>query len=107
MHDSVAAEQVFKRLEGKCPRLKKILADGGYAGERLIKLAQTELGVELDVVTRGDEAAFRVIPKRWIAERSISWLMWSRHLCKDYEMNTESSEAWVIVASIAMMVKDF
>ncbi|RPH31666.1 MAG: IS5 family transposase [Bacteroidales bacterium] len=107
VHDSVAAEQVFKRLVGKYPRLKKILADGGYAGERLGKLAQTELGVELEVVTRSDEAAFKVIPKRWIVERSISWLMWSRRLCKDYEMNTESSEAWIIVASIAMMVKNF
>lgn len=107
VHDSVAAERVFKRLAGKYPRLKRILADGGYAGDRLVRLAQAELGVELDVVTRRDEAAFKVIPKRWIVERSISWLMWSRRLCKDYEMNIESSEAWVLVASIAMMMKNF
>lgn len=105
VHDSVAAEQVFKRLAGRYPRLKRILADGGYTGERLAKLARAELGITLEVVTRSDEANFRVIPKRWIVERSISWLMWSRRLCKDYEMNVESSEAWVLVASIAMMVK--
>lgn len=107
VHDSVAAEQVFKRMAGRYPRLRRILADGGYAGERLATLAHAELGVEFEVVTRSDEANFRVIPKRWIVERSISWLMWSRRLCKDYEMNTESSEAWVFVASIAMMVKNF
>jgi len=107
VHDSVAAELVFKRLVGKFPRLKRILADGGYTGERLARLAQIELGVALNVVTRSDEAGFKVIPKRWIVERSISWLMWSRRLCKDYEMNTESSEAWVLVTSIAMMLKKF
>lgn len=107
MHDSVAAEQVIKRLVGRYPRLKKILADGGYSGERLAQLAQTELGIEFEVVKRIDEANFKVIPKRWIVERSISWLMWSRRLCKDYELNIESSEAWVFVASIAMMVKNF
>ncbi|BDX37480.1 IS5 family transposase [Tenuifilaceae bacterium CYCD] len=106
VHDSVAAEQALKRLAGKYPRLKRILADGGYSGERLAKLAHSELGIEFEVVTRSDEAKFKVIPKRWIVERSISWLMWSRRLCKDYEMNTESSEAWVLVASIAMMIKN-
>jgi len=107
VHDSMAAEQVFKRMAGRYPRLNRILLDLGYTGKRLAKLVHAELGVEFDVVTRSDEAAFKVIPKRWIVERSISWLMWSRRLCKDYEMNTESSEAWVLVASIAMMVKKF
>lgn len=32
IHDSVAAEQVIDRMVGRFPRLKKILADGGYAG---------------------------------------------------------------------------
>jgi len=92
-HESVAAEQVFKRLVGRYPKLKRILADGGYAGERLVRLAHAELGIEFEVVTPSDETGFKVIPKRWIVDRSISWLMWSRRLCKDYEMNTESSEA--------------
>ncbi len=107
VHDSVAAEQVIKRMMNKFPRLKKMLADGGYTGERLKQLAKDELGIEFEVVTRSDEAGFKVIPKRWIVERSISWLMWSRRLSKDYEANMESSEAWVLVASIAMMVRNF
>ena len=71
----------------------------------MVKRAYAELGVGLEVITRSDEAIFKVVPKRWIVERSISWLMRSSRLCKDYEMNTESSEAWVLVASIAMMIK--
>jgi putative transposase len=33
VHDSVAVETIFKKMKGKFPRLQKILADGGYAGE--------------------------------------------------------------------------
>lgn len=105
VHDSVAAERVIKRMAGAFPRLKKLLADGGYAGERLVALAESELNADFEVVTRSDEAGFKVIPKRWIVERSISWFMWSRRLCKDYEANVESSEGWILVASIAMMIK--
>lgn len=105
VHDSVAAERVIKRVSGVFPRLKKLLADGGYAGERLVALTKSELNTQFEVVTRGDEAGFKVIPKRWIVERSISWFMWSRRLCKDYEANLESSEGWIIVASIAMMIR--
>lgn len=104
VHDSVAAEQVIKRMAGAFPRLKKLLADGGYAGERLVTLAKKELNARFEVVTRRDEVGFKVIPTRWVVERSISWLMWHRRLCKDYEANLESSEGWILVASIAMMI---
>jgi len=107
VHDSVAAELVIKRMVGRFPRLKKILADGGYTGERLSGLVKTQLGVELEVVTRSDEAKFKVIPKRWVVERSIAWLSWYRRLSRDFEANMDSSEAWVMLASIAMMIKYF
>lgn len=61
-----AAERVIKRMSGTFPRLKKLLADGGYAGERLVALAKSELNAHFEVVTRSDEAGFKVIPKRWI-----------------------------------------
>lgn len=105
VHDSIAAERVFTRMKGKFPRLKKILADGGYSGKRLVKLARSKLKALLEVVTRQEETGFKVIPKRWIVERSIAWFHWHRRLSKDYEANMESSEAWILIASIAMMVK--
>jgi len=48
-----------------------------------------------------------VIPKRWVVERSIAWLSWYRRLSRDFEANMDSSEAWVMLASIAMMIKYF
>ena len=106
VHDSVAAERVIKRMEGAFPRLKKILGDGGYAGARLVKLTRKHLKAEFEVVTRSDEAGFKVIPQRWIVERSIAWFSWFRRLSRDYEANMETSEAWVLLASIVMMIKN-
>jgi putative transposase len=107
VHDSIAAETIFKRMKGKFPRLKKILADGGDAGKRLFNLARSSLKILFEVITRSDEVGFRVIPKRWIVERSIAWFNWHRRLSKDYEANMCSSEAWVQIASISMMIKKF
>ena len=105
VHGGIAAEDVIKGMEGLFPRLRKILADGGYAGERLVKLARKHLKADFEVVTRSDEAKFQVIPTRWIVERSIAWFTWFRRLSKDYEANMRSGEVYVLIASIAMMIK--
>lgn len=56
------------------PRLKKMLADGGYRGQKLIDEAKRKLGIEFSVVLRPDESPkkFSVVPIRWIVERSFS-----------------------------------
>lgn len=73
--DGVGVESVLKRLIGKFPRLKKILADGGYRGEQLKNKVKAMLGCDLEVVLRSDQCPkkFAVLPKRWIVERSFSW----------------------------------
>lgn len=70
--DGVGARDVFKNLANKYPRLRKILADGGYRGEELAEEAK-RYGWELSVVLRPDESSkkFSVIPKRWIVERTF------------------------------------
>jgi putative transposase len=107
VHDCKAAEEVIMKMQGRFPRLRRILADGGYLGEQLIRLARSCLNATWKVVTRKDESSFKVIPKRWIVERSIAWFNWYRRLSKDYEANMSSSEAWVQIASISMMIRKF
>ncbi|HNV51516.1 MAG TPA: transposase [Tenuifilaceae bacterium] len=71
----------------------------------MVKLARKHLKADFEVVTRNDKACFKVIPQRWVVERSIAWFTWFRRLSKDYEANMQSSEAYVLIASIAMMIK--
>ena len=60
----------------------------------------------LEIVKRSDAArGFVVLPKRWIVERTFAWLGRSRRLSKDYEALAETSEAWIRIAMIQLMLK--
>jgi putative transposase len=48
---------------------------------------------------------FRVLPRRWVVERTFSWLGQNRRMSKDYERLCASAEAFVYVAMIRLMVK--
>lgn len=62
--------------------------------------------MSLEVVKRSDNlAGFKVVPKRWIVERTFGWLLWSRRLNKDYEVLTQAAEALVYVAMIRLMIR--
>ncbi|MCC6444333.1 MAG: transposase [Armatimonadetes bacterium] len=60
----------------------------------------------MEVVKRTDGGqGFTVLPKRGIVERTFAWLIQNRRLIKDYEYTPYSSEAWIDVASIYLMVR--
>lgn len=93
-------------LKPLVPRLKKIWADGAYGGEPLTEWCQIEGGWELEVVERNQDAeGFEVIPKRWIVERTLSWLVRNRRLSKDYERRVQTSETFTEVAMIRLLLK--
>lgn len=95
---------LLAREQGNWPRLRCVFADGGYAGALVEKVAIL-CNWLLDIVKRSDCAkGFEVIRKRWIVERTFSWLDKCRRLSKDYERLAETSEAWVHVAMINLML---
>jgi transposase len=49
---------------------------------------------------------FKVLPRRWVVERTFSWIDQNRRMSKDYEKRlTETSEAFIYVAMSRLMVK--
>lgn len=91
-------------LGDKFPRLKKIWADGGYAGQLIGWVAEAG-GWILEIVKRTDKLPkFIVLPKRWIVERTFAWLGRYRRLSKDYELTIASSEAMIRIAMINLML---
>lgn len=58
------------------------------------------------VVGRDKEASgFEVIPKRWIIERTISWIGQNRRMSKDYERKVQTSETFIEVAMIRLVLR--
>ena len=88
------------------PRLKKIWADGAYTGEKLASWLEEQGGWELEIVERDREArGFEVLSKRWIVERTFSWLIRNRRLSEDYERMVQSSETFIKMAIIRLMLR--
>ena len=69
------------------PSVKLAWADGGYAG-KLVTWARTKLRprLTLQIVKRpGDLHTFKVLPRRWVVERTLAWITRCRRTVRDYE----------------------
>ena len=103
VQDRDGAKWVLAQATFEFVRLRIIRVDAGYAG-RLVDWALQACGWTLEVIRRTSRG-FEVLPKRWVIERTFAWLYKYRRLSKDYEYLTESSEAFVYIAMIHLMLR--
>jgi putative transposase len=104
--DNRGARELVAGLVPLMPRLERIWADSAYAGEKLRSWCAEHTGWQLEVVPRNsDSSTFAGIPRRWVVERSIAWICRNRRLAKDYERKVQTSECWLKVAMIRLMLK--
>ena len=102
--DRDAGLAVLAPLVGWMPRLRKIWADQGYAGALEAWVADYT-GWELEIVHRPKGMrGWGVLPQRWKVERTLGWLGRNRRLSKDYEQLPASSEAFIYIAMIRLML---
>jgi len=98
---------LISTLFGRFPFLRKMFADGGYQGPRFehaISCVFPQL--EVEIVKRSDAAdGFKVLPRRWVVERTFAWLNRCRRLCKDFENLTRNALAFLRLASIRLMLR--
>jgi putative transposase len=115
------------------PRLAHLWLDAGYKGkskewiENVLgwtveivqhppKIAPAEVmrawirewareGVVIDWEKLLPPRGFKVLPRRWVVERTFSWLGQNRRMSKDYERLCSTSEAFVYVALTHLMVR--
>jgi putative transposase len=106
VQDRGGAQGLLAGLKALLPRLKKIWADGAYTGDKLADWCKEQGGWELQIVERSaDIEGFAVLPHRWIVERTFGWLMRNRRLSKDYERLVQTSETFIEVAMIRLILK--
>lgn len=99
------AKSLLEGITKRFPRLSKIWADGGYEGPFLDWVAE-HLNIEVEIVKRTDDlTGFKVVPRRWVVERTFAWFGRFRRLSKDYELLPEHSESMIYVAMIRLMLQ--
>jgi transposase len=103
IQDRDGAVRLLAALRAKFSTVTLIWADGGYAG-RLVGWARAVLACTVTIVKRTDDlAGFRVIPRRWVVERTLAWISKHRRCVRDYETLPEHAEAMVYIAMIMTM----
>lgn len=104
VQDRDGAKLVFAQVRGET-RLKLIWADGGYRGA-LVNATKEEFGWELEIVKRNDDVkGFKVLPHRWIVERTFGWIGRYRLFCREHEATIESSKTDIYLAMTHIMVR--
>lgn len=105
MGEKKGAITLIKQIKSKFPRLEKIFADGGYQGEDFHHQIQEDYDLDWEVVKRTQKKGFKVLPWRWIVERTFAWLMRYWRLTIDYEVLTETAEAFIYAVMVRIMVR--
>ena len=133
VHDEDGIKLLLESARIELSRLKHLWVDAGYRG-RGRRWAEETLGLSVEVVRKppkpvpekvakvwaeewtkeGKEVdwqrlmpprGFRVLPRRWVVERTFAWISHNRRMGKDYERLCTSGEAFVYAAMTRLMVR--
>ena len=103
--DSAGAQMILDAIRQRWPWLKHVFADGAYDRTQLMDKAAF-LDFVIEVVRRIDnEQGFKVLPRRWVVERTFGWMMRWRRLVRDYETRIDVSEAMIHVAMGSLLLR--
>lgn len=93
-------------LREVCQRIQLVWVDGGYRGEDLLNYVKKLWQWTWQVVLRtNDEKGFKLLPRRWVVERTFAWILNARRLNKDYEKTRRNSQSMLYLAMIPLMLK--
>lgn len=105
--DRKGALQALRRCKVNLRRVQSILADSGYTGLPFAHGVQEILGesVTVQIAKRSELHTFKVMPKRWIVERSFAWLEKNRRLWKNCERWLNTSLQFIHLAFLALLLR--
>jgi putative transposase len=104
--DGTAARELFSRLDGQpVGKVARVFADSKYHNHALYAWVGMNARWDLVIVRRPDgQTGWVKLPLRWTVERTFAWLGKCRRLTKDRERTVLSSEAFVKLAMIHLML---
>lgn len=104
--DAKAAQTLLRRLEGQpVSQVRKMYTDQKYHNYDLYDWVKENARWKVVVVRRPEGSIGWVkLPIRWTVERTFAWLGKCRRLSKDREKSVLSSEAFIKLAMIHLML---
>ncbi len=103
--DSAGAQTILDAIRKRWPWLKHLFADGAYDKAQLMdKAAFRDFTVEI-VRKIKDEPGFKVLPRRWVVERTFGWMTRFRRLVRDFEQRIDISKAMIYVAMGSILLR--
>lgn len=95
-----------KQMGSAVSRVHTVWVDGGYNGAPFQRWVMDVCRSIVLVVLRPEASqGFVLLKKRWKVERTLGWLNWCRRLSKDYERLPASSETFIYIAMIRILVR--
>jgi len=105
--DRKGAIEAFVLHSYSLAEVENILVDGGYPGENFANSVHDLLGCKVTVAKRSELHTFKIIPKRWVVERSFAWLEKCRRLWKNCERKLNSSLHMAVLAFVVLILRRF
>lgn len=103
--DREGAVEMINDAKGNLKEVKNVLVDGGYSGENFSLKINEIIGATVEVAKRSELHKFVVIPKRWVVERSFSWLEKCRRLWKNCERKMNTGLPMVVLAFMGLLLR--
>jgi putative transposase len=104
IQDNHGAVPLLAALRQTFPKLRHVVADRVYRGDKLRKAIAAFGRWRIEIVTPPrPRCGFKPLPKRWVIERTFAWLTRNRRLAKDFEQSIASSQAWFLIASVRLL----
>ena len=102
--DRRAGARLLAGLQSGLPSIRRVMADAGYESRKLGRELQRRHGWRLHI-TKRRQRAFKVVGLTWIVERTFAGRPEIVRLSKDYELKVQTSEAFIDLTAIRLMLK--
>lgn len=105
--DQSGALAMFSLASQNLELVQRVMVDGGYTGKDFADQVKLILQAKTTVVKRNEVHTFKVLPQRWLIERSWSWLDKCRRLWKNCERKLNNSLQMVVLAYLKIVLKRY